>query len=66
METERQIIAYKQYFLNFYKKMPKNVQSKIEWTLQLIKVMKNVPEKYFKHIHGAKGIYELIPNISIF
>ena len=59
METERQIIAYKQYFLNFYKKMPKNVQSKIEWTLQLIRVMKNVPEKYFKHMEGTKGIYEI-------
>lgn len=59
METERQIIAYKQYFLNFYKKMPKDVQSKIEWTLQLIRVMKNVPEKYFKHMDGTKGIYEI-------
>ena len=59
METERQIIAYKQYFLNFYTKLPKDVQSKIEWTLQLIKVMKNVPEKYFKHIEGTKGIYEI-------
>ena len=59
MRAERQIIAYKQYFLNFYKKLPKDVQSKIEWTLQLIKVMKNVPEKYFKHIEGTKGIYEI-------
>ena len=39
--------------------MPKNVQSKIEWTLQLIRVMKNVPEKYFKHMEGTKGIYEI-------
>ena len=59
MRAERQIVAYKQYFLNFYKKLPKGVQSKIEWTLQLIKVMKNVPEKYFKHIEGTKGIYEI-------
>lgn len=39
--------------------MPKDVQSKIEWTLQLIRVMKNVPEKYFKHMEGAKGIFEI-------
>lgn len=39
--------------------MPKNVQSKIEWTLQLIRVMKNVPEKYFKHMEWTKGIYEI-------
>ena len=39
--------------------MPKNVQSKIEWTLQLIRVMKNVPEKYFKHMEGTKGLFEV-------
>jgi phage-related protein len=40
-------------------KAPKAVQAKIEWTLQLIRVMDNVPEKYFKHIEGTKGLYEI-------
>lgn len=59
MSSERQVVAYKHYFLDFYWKLPKEVQAKIEWTLQLIKVMKNVPEKYFKHIEGTKGLYEV-------
>lgn len=32
---------------------------KIEWTLNLIRVTKQVPEKYFKHLEGTKGLYEI-------
>lgn len=59
MSLERQVIAYKKYFLDFYVKQPNNVQAKIEWTLQLIKVTRQVPEKYFKHLAGTKGLYEV-------
>ncbi len=55
----RQVIAYKNYFLNFYKELPDNVQAKIEWTLNLIRVSQQVPEKYFKHLEGSKGLYEI-------
>ena len=55
----RQVIAYKNYFLNFYKELPDNVQTKIEWTLNLIRVTQQVPEKYFKHLEGSKGLYEI-------
>ena len=56
---ERQIIAYKRYFLDFYEAQTDNVQRKIEWTLNLIRLMEQVPEKYFKHIEGTKGLYEI-------
>lgn len=55
----RQVIAYKNYFLDFYEKQPDTVQSKIEWTLNLIRVTRHVPEKYFKHMEGTKGLYEI-------
>lgn len=56
---ERQVFAYKKYFLDFYSAQPENVQTKIEWTLNLIRVQRQVPEKYFKHIEGSRGIYEI-------
>ena len=59
MTYERQVIAYKNYFLDFYDSQPDNVQAKIEWTLNLIRVMRQIPEKYFKHIEGKKGLYEI-------
>ena len=57
--NEREVIAYKRYFLDFYEVQTDTVQRKIEWTLNLIRVTRQVPEKYFKHIEGTKGLYEV-------
>ncbi len=59
MNLVRQVVAYKNYFLDFYTEQSDNVQAKIEWTLNLIRVTRQVPEKYFKHIEGTKGLYEI-------
>ena len=59
MTYDRQVIAYKNYFLDFYEKQPENVQTKIEWTLNLIQVTQYIPEKYFKHLEGTNGLYEI-------
>jgi phage-related protein len=55
----RQVVAYKNYFLDFYEGLNDNVQRKIEWTLNLIRVTPQIPEKYFKHLEGTKGLYEI-------
>ncbi|GGI22239.1 type II toxin-antitoxin system RelE/ParE family toxin [Pedobacter mendelii] len=59
MNNDRQVIAYKNYFLDFYEAQTDKVQAKIEWTLNLIKVTPKVPEKFFKHMQGTKGLYEI-------
>lgn len=59
MSNIRQVIAYKKYFLDFYEAQPDNVQRKIEWILNLIRVTQKVPQKYFKHLEGTKGLYEI-------
>jgi phage-related protein len=59
MNTDRKVIAYKNYFLDFYEKQSETVQAKIEWTLKLIEVSQQVPKKYFKHLVGTKGLYEI-------
>lgn len=59
MIYERQVIAYKNYFLDFYENLSGKVQVKIEWTLNLIRITQQIPEKYFKHLEGTKGLYEI-------
>lgn len=56
---ERQVIAYKNYFITFYGAQTDGVQTKIEWVLNLIRITRQIPEKYFKHIEGTKGLYEI-------
>jgi len=31
----------------------------MEWTLNLIRVTRQVPEKYFSHMEGTEGLYEI-------
>ena len=59
MSKDRQVVAYKKYFLDFYENQTGVVQAKIEWTLNLIKVTPHVPKKYFDHMTGTKGLYEI-------
>jgi len=55
----RQVIAYKRYFLDFYEQQSDKVQRKIEWTLNLLRTIDRVPVKYFDHITGTDGLYEV-------
>ena len=59
MNLIRQVVAYKRHFLDFYAQQPENVQAKIEWTLNLIRVTQHIPDKYFKHVEGTKSLYEI-------
>jgi phage-related protein len=59
MQYVRQVVAFKNYFLDFYNSQPEKVQKKIEWTLELIRTTRQVPEKFFKHLEGTSGLYEV-------
>lgn len=56
---DRKVIAYKNYFLDFYKEQNDKVQRKIEWTLRLLETNNQIPEKYFKHMTNTNGLYEI-------
>lgn len=56
---ERRIIAYKNYFIDFYKAQESKVQKKIEYVLDLIRFEKRVPIKFLKALEGTSEIYEI-------
>jgi hypothetical protein len=40
----RRIVAYKNYFIEFYKAQDKKIQEKIEYVLDLVRFEKQVPK----------------------
>lgn len=55
----RHVFYYRNYFLDFYKQQTKDVQKKFNWTLELISVIDKIPKKYFDHMTGTDGIWEI-------
>ena len=55
----RNIFYYKNHYLDFFENLKPDVKKKFNWTLQLIATLDRIPEKYFKHITGSSGMYEV-------
>jgi phage-related protein len=55
----RNIFYYKNYYLDFYKSQTEDVKKKFNWTLELIATIDHVPKKYFDHMTGTDGLYEI-------
>jgi len=55
----RDIFYYKKYFLTFYSELTVEVQRKFDWTIELIATIDRVPKKYFQHMEGTVGLYEI-------
>jgi len=55
----RNISYYKHYFLEFFDEQTEEVQRKFNWTLELIATIDHVPKKYFQHMEGSVGLYEV-------
>ena len=58
-EFIRTIFYYQHHYLDFFATLKPEVQKKFNWTLQLLATTDRVPEKYFKHLTGSSGIYEI-------
>ncbi len=55
----REVIYYEDYYLDFFNDQKEEVKKKFNWTLQLISTQDRIPEKFFKHITGSEGIFEV-------
>lgn len=45
--------------MEFYSSLNKDIQEKIDWVFELIKVADKIPKKFFDHLTGTDGIYEI-------
>lgn len=59
MNTQRQIILYKNYFTDFYLMQSDKVQEKIEFVFKVICTVQRVPKKFLQHMSGTEGLYEI-------
>ena len=55
----RKVIAYKEYFADFYKAQDEKVREKIGYVLDLVRFERQVPKKFFKYLENTDGIYEV-------
>ena len=55
----REIIFYKDYFLDFYNEQTSSVRRKINYVLDVVRYLPIIPETFFKHIEGTNGLYEI-------
>ena len=39
-----------EYFLGFYSLLGKDVQEKIDWVFEIVKVTDQIPKKFFEHL----------------
>lgn len=55
----RNTFVYGKDFWDFYNSQKKEVQDKIDWVIGLVRTLRIVPEKFFKHLEGTDGLFEL-------
>ena len=57
--TLRFLRAYHFHLQTFYNNQKKEVQDKIDYIIGLVRTLQMVPERFFKHLEGTDGIYEM-------
>ena len=55
----RTTYVYGTEFWDFYYAQRPKVQDKIDWVIGLVRTLRLVPEKFFKHLEGTEGLFEI-------
>lgn len=55
----RSTYVYGNEFWDFYYSQKLGVQDKIDWVIGLVRSLRMVPEKFFKHLDGTEGLFEI-------
>ena len=55
----REVYVYQNHFWDFYNDQKKEVQDKIDYVIGLVRTLQMIPERFFKHLEGTDGIFEM-------
>ena len=55
----RTTYVYGNEFWDFYYSQKTDIQNKIDWTIGLVRSLRMIPEKFFKHLEGTDGLFEI-------
>jgi len=55
----RQIIFFKTHFNDFFDKQTEKVKAKIDYVLFVVSMAEQIPKKFFDHLTGTDGLYEI-------
>ena len=55
----RSVIVFGNDFFFFFNQQNSSVQEKIDWLIDFVRTVKILPEKFFKHLEGTDGLFEL-------
>jgi len=56
---KREIVFWKNHFDDFIISLDDDSQQKILWILKTLESLPKIPIKFFKHISGVVGLYEI-------
>ena len=55
----REFVFWKNYFDDFFNSLNDDSQQKILWMLKSLASLPKIPVKFFRHIEGTNGLFEL-------
>ncbi len=59
LKEVRKLVFYESYFSDFISQQSNTVRRKINFVLFIITTAERIPARFFKHLEGTDGLYEI-------
>ncbi|MEM8895073.1 MAG: type II toxin-antitoxin system RelE/ParE family toxin [Bacteroidota bacterium] len=59
MKQQRELVFFKNYFRAFFDSLNEKVKDKIDQVLFLVRIADRIPRKFFQHMSGIDGLFEI-------
>jgi phage-related protein len=59
VEQQRKLVFFKKHFKDFFDPLDAKLKDKIDQVLFMIRIAERIPSKFFKHLTGTDGLFEI-------